>query len=233
MLTFWAILKRMTTFNSKLLVTLDALRAFGAFNHLQSPSGVLILNYLFGKVKLSRSVRVWHMQTSCYPVGAVTLLEYGRDPWSSGYGRRFIGIRFEFQYRLLDVHFPHYWAAKIVQWFFKKMGQPQPLFCLFLFFSNKHYDKIRTAVLRCRKRPLCQLSHNHCHNILPLWPIKLFHLGQCLWLSWQSDCFQFKRSAVRIQSSAKFILNLFVNCIEKTKIKKKKPGKAHFFKKSW
>ena len=167
------------------------------------------------------------MQTSCYPVGAVTLLEYGRDPWSSGYGRRFIGIRFEFQYRLLDVHFPHYWAAKIVQWFFKKMGQPQPLFCLFLFFSNKHYDKIRTAVLRCRKRPLCQLSHNHCHNILPLWPIKLFHLGQCLWLSWQSDCFQFKRSAVRIQSSAKFILNLFVNCIEKTKIKKKKPGKAH------
>jgi len=25
-------------------------------------------------------------------------------------------------------------------YFFKKIGQPQPLFCLFLFFSNKQYN---------------------------------------------------------------------------------------------
>ena len=48
-------------------------------------------------------------------------------------------------------------------------------------------------------------------------------------------CYQ--RSAVRLQSSAKFIFEyllvyLFIlNCIEKTKINKKRPGMAHFFKK--
>ena len=37
---------------------------------------------------------------------------------------------------------------------------------------------------------------------------------------------------VRIQSSTKNILNIFVvNCIEKAKIKKKRPGLAHFVKK--
>ena len=42
-----------------------------------------------------------------------------------------------------------------------------------------------------------------------------------LWLSWQSSCFKHKRSAVRIQSSVNFTFT--VNCIEKTKIKKKIP----------
>ena len=38
-----------------------------------------------------------------------------------------------------------------------------------------------------------------------------------------------ERSAVRIQSPAKFVEHLFtVNCIEKTKIKKKRLGMAHF-----
>ena len=42
-----------------------------------------------------------------------------------------------------------------------------------------------------------------------------------------------QRSAVRIQSSAKIycVLNN-KKCIEKTKIKKKRPGIAHFFKKN-
>ena len=36
---------------------------------------------------------------------------------------------------------------------------------------------------------------------------------QRLWLSWQRGCFRYQRSAVRIQSLAKFIMNLFtVNC---------------------
>ena len=56
-------------------------------------------------------------------------------------------------------------------------------------------------------------------------------VGQWLWLSWQSGCFQFQRSAVRIPSSAKIYIEYFtVNCIEKTKIKKKRPGKAHLKK---
>ena len=32
--------------------------------------------------------------------------------------------------------------------------------------------------------------------------------GQCLWLSWKSGRFRHQRSAVRIQSSAKFLLNI-------------------------
>ena len=60
-------------------------------------------------------------------------------------------------------------------------------------------------------------------------------VGKWLWLSWQSGRFQYQRSAVRIQSLAKnYLYQTFVYCqlcIEKTKIKKKRPGMAHFFKK--
>ena len=42
-----------------------------------------------------------------------------------------------------------------------------------------------------------------------------------------------ERSAVRIPSSAKIYIEYFtVNCVEKTKIKKKRPGEAHFYKKN-
>ena len=34
------------------------------------------------------------------------------------------------------------------------------------------------------------------------------NVGKWLWLSWQSSCFQYQRTAVRLQSSAKFILNI-------------------------
>ena len=61
---------------------------------------------------------------------------------------------------------------------------------------------------------------------------------QWLCLSWLSGRFQFQRSAVQIQSLAKKLNWIFtVNCIEKTKIKKKRPGMAQedgncpFFKK--
>ena len=58
--------------------------------------------------------------------------------------------------------------------------------------------------------------------------------GQWLWLSWQSGRFQYQRSAIRIQSLAKFIEHLFaVNCIEKTKIKKKEAENGPFLKKIW
>ena len=56
--------------------------------------------------------------------------------------------------------------------------------------------------------------------------------GQWLWLSWWSGRFQFQRSAVRIQSSAKIYIEFTVNCIEKTKINKKRPGMAHLFLKN-
>ena len=48
----------------------------------------------------------------------------------------------------------------------------------------------------------------------------IYQSGQRLWLSWQSSRFRHQRSAVWIQSSAKLFS---VNCIEKTK-KKKRPG---------
>ena len=48
--------------------------------------------------------------------------------------------------------------------------------------------------------------------------------GQWLWLSWLSGRFQLLRSAVQIQSSAKFKLN---NYRETAIIKKKRPGIAH------
>ena len=52
-----------------------------------------------------------------------------------------------------------------------------------------------------------------------------------LWLSWQSGRLQFQRSAGRIQSSAKFIMNLFSVNVEKTKMKKNMPIMAVFLKK--
>ena len=49
-----------------------------------------------------------------------------------------------------------------------------------------------------------------------------------VWLSWYSSCFRYQRSAVWTQSLAKLYLNwTFVYCqlcIEKIKIKKKRPG---------
>ena len=55
--------------------------------------------------------------------------------------------------------------------------------------------------------------------------------GQWLWLSWSSGRLRHKRSAVRIQSSANFYRTFVaVNCIEKTKIKKKEVGNGPFKK---
>ena len=50
------------------------------------------------------------------------------------------------------------------------------------------------------------------------------HSGQWLWFGWKSICFPQQRSLVRIQSPAKFYieLNQTLNCCEKTKIKIKR-----------
>ena len=58
--------------------------------------------------------------------------------------------------------------------------------------------------------------------------------GQWLWLSWYNGCFRYQRSAVRIQSLANFYIKhlLIVNCNEKTKMKKTRPGMAHL-KNEW
>ena len=56
-----------------------------------------------------------------------------------------------------------------------------------------------------------------------------YFVGQLLWLSRQGGRFQFQRSMVRMQSSAKFVLKKCPpNCIEKTKIKKKESGNGPF-----
>ena len=59
-----------------------------------------------------------------------------------------------------------------IQFFFKKMGHSRPFFLYFrLFYKQLTVNKcsikvandwIRTRVLWYRKRPLCQLRHNHC-----------------------------------------------------------------------
>ena len=58
---------------------------------------------------------------------------------------------------------------------------------------------------------------------------KYWQNRQLLWLSWQSGLFHHLRSAVQIQSMANFMLSI-VYCIEKIKIKKKRPGMDHFQK---
>ena len=49
-----------------------------------------------------------------------------------------------------------------------------------------------------------------------------------MWLSWQSGRFRHQRSEVGIPTLAKFNLSIVWN--KKTKIKKKRPGKARFKK---
>ena len=67
-------------------------------------------------------------------------------------------------------------------------------------------------------------------KVLLKWNTNYQVAGQWLWLSWLSGRFRHQRSAVQIQSLALFYMeHLFtVNCVEKTKIKKKRPGMAHF-----
>ena len=52
------------------------------------------------------------------------------------------------------------WLVGWYSFFFKKWANPGLFFLLFSSFQ--HDDWIRTADLWYRKRPLCQLSHNHC-----------------------------------------------------------------------
>ena len=67
-------------------------------------------------------------------------------------------------------------------------------------------------------------------KVLLKWNTNYQVAGQWLWLSWLSGRFRHQRSAVQIQSLALFYMeHLFtVNCVEKTKIKKKRPGMAYF-----
>ena len=73
--------------------------------------------------------------------------------------------------------------------------------CVFIFQSVplSRFHTLSTYLSRYRyptnRFPSC-LTVNDCKQIN--W------LDQCLWFSWQSGCFQNQRSAVRIQSSAKF-----------------------------
>ena len=61
--------------------------------------------------------------------------------------------------------------------------------------------------------------------------VKVDTIGQLLWIGWLSGRFRHQRSADGVQSSANF--NYFINCIEKTKIKKKEAENCPFVKKSW
>ena len=122
--------------------------------------------------------------------------------------------------------------------------------------TSQPVGPVRLIVPRTQRHPYCpnawqvSLGQNRlgmhffkttfniqCKSQASLWEYRLHDRGkpskpgaQWLWLSWYSGRFRYQRSAVRIQSLAKFIEHLFtVNCIEKTKIKKQRPGMAHFF----
>ena len=68
------------------------------------------------------------------------------------------------------------------------------------------------------------------HGLVPtlIWIYKL--VVQWLWLSWYSGCFRHQRSTIRIHCQNLY-WTLTVNCIEKTKIKKKETEFGSFFKK--
>ena len=108
---------------------------------------------------------------------------------------------------------PNKWNRRsAVQWYFpfpNKLflkGQPRPLFNLFRLF----------------KHALQFLQQINVKN------------GQWLWLSWWRSHFQLQRSAVWIQSSQKFILNIFCQLYWKDENKEKEAGIGQFFfKKMW
>ena len=63
--------------------------------------------------------------------------------------------------------------------------------------------------------------------------IKNCNTGNWLWLSWQSGCFRYQRSAVRIQTLENFYRRFFycqLYCIEKPKIIEKEAGNDPFLK---
>ena len=59
------------------------------------------------------------------------------------------------------------------------------------------------------------------------------HSGQWLWFGWKSICFPQQRSLVRIQSPAKFYIELYqtLNCWAKTKLKRKRVRNSPLMKK--
>ena len=72
----------------------------------------------------------------------------------------------------------------------------------------------------------------HVSALQNLQSCKMSNVGQWLWLSWKSGCFRLQRYGVRIQSSAKIYIDHLLSTVnEKTKMKKKWPGMAHFYKK--
>ena len=82
------------------------------------------------------------------------------------------------------------------------------------------------------RQSIQEISNKLLHSICM---IRMLLMAVVVWLSWWSCCFQYQRSAVWIQSSAKICLYwTFVYCqlcIEKTKIKKKRQEMVHFAKK--
>ena len=98
-----------------------------------------------------------------------------------------------------------------------KMGHPRPLFRQFLVLSKETLQILRQINVK-------KVHPGYGAGIRT--ELTTFRKGQCFWLSWQSGRFQYMRSVVRIQSSAKFyVLNMVtVNCGKDEKIKKKEPG---------
>ena len=78
----------------------------------------------------------------------------------------------------------------------------------------------------------CDAPVNHCAVLKNFCRYtNIHHCGQWWWwLSWQSGRFRHQRSAVRIPTSAKFLLNnVYCQLYWKDENKKKRPGVAHFF----
>ena len=108
---------------------------------------------------------------------------------------------------------------------------PIPAFlCLLSSFSHDNFNKTNWKKPRwCawNSNPGCRMlgTDETTERWHPPknWKIIMSIIGQWLWRSWQSSHFRYQRTRVRIQSSATFIEHLFtVNCVEKTKIKRKR-----------
>ena len=95
--------------------------------------------------------------------------------------------------------------------------------CSNIFLPDRH-QTVRSLVIRFYYNDKVCLLFDSSRQI------RTYPPRQLLWLSWQSGPFRHQRSAVRIQSLAKFYHVFTINCIEKTKITEKEAGNGPFKK---
>ena len=107
-----------------------------------------------------------------------------------------------------------------------------------MWFSSVSYEVFRLFGRRISSVYITTYPAVRVRRASNHWPhrktkiLTIHTMAVVMWMSWQSGCFRNQRSAVRFQFIGEFLHKTLIYCIEKTKIKKKRPGMAHYlFKK--